>query len=501
MALQGATVVESPMFRNQYIISANRIYNIPETFAENRFETLFVYTEDNLEYSSATRNDNQVAIIGFAVDPLNPSLANHELATKLATAGDSFISLVDGIAGLSGRFVVIAKSANYFVVMPDACALRRIYYTSKHSSPFLITSSPMLYLHATMETPRISTPKQMFIDHPLYKSESIESAWFGEDGVDDRLSKVFPNHYLDVIRGTTERIPGVNVDVARIGAEVLHYAADILRGSILAMCNRYNLIQPVTAGFDSRVLLAASRPVKDKVAYYVFFREGEFHDDVRIPKELAKSLSLNFRVIRTRELEGEFLEEFSREHIVPRILPKTSDIQQHCIENYPEKTVNITGIAAEIVRNFYGYGASAPSLDMLKYFTGYYKRIPYIDKEVEAWYYPAVRFSMESKINLRDLFYWEMRVGNWAAQYPFEQDIAIDEFAPFNNRKLLLSILSVDYKQRIGPSYKFFRELVRIMWPEALLQEINPSANKWKYRVKDSQNIRYAALRLISIFR
>ena len=35
-------------------------------------------------------------------------------------------------------------------------------------------------------------------------------------------------------------------------------------------------------------------------------------------------------------------------------------------------------------------------------------------------------------------------MGNWGTMYQAEQDIAIEEFCPFNNRKLLMILLSVD---------------------------------------------------------
>ena len=131
------------MFRNQYLISSNRINNLPDSFTEHPFESLYIYTEANLEYNSASHHGNQVAIIGFAVDPFNPRLDNQQLATRLALTGNSLESLADGVGDLSGRFVLLAKGANYFVVIPDACALRRVYFASKHSFPLLVTSSPV----------------------------------------------------------------------------------------------------------------------------------------------------------------------------------------------------------------------------------------------------------------------------------------------------------------------------------------------------------------------
>ena len=49
-------------------------------------------------------------------------------------------------------------------------------------------------------------------------------------------------------------------------------------------------------------------------------------------------------------------------------------------------------------------------------------------------------FAKANNISILGLFCWEQRMGQWHALYQYEQDVAIEEFCPFNNKGLLLSI-------------------------------------------------------------
>lgn len=93
---------------------------------------------------------------------------------------------------------------------------------------------------------------------------------------------------------------------------------------------------------------------------------------------------------------------------------------------------------------------------------------------IENWYEKAKHYSEKYKINLFDLFWWEQKIGNWGAHFPFEQDITIEEYAPFNHKNLLLSILRIEKEKRERPHYIFFSKLIGELWPEALNEPFNP---------------------------
>ena len=80
-------------------------------------------------------------------------------------------------------------------------------------------------------------------------------------------------------------------------------------------------------------------------------------------------------------------------------------------------------------------------------------------------------------IDLYDLFYWEHKNANWVAMALSEYDIAFDSLSPFNCRKLIETMLSVDRKYRISIYNKLHNELILKMWPELLRYPINPPEN------------------------
>lgn len=82
-------------------------------------------------------------------------------------------------------------------------------------------------------------------------------------------------------------------------------------------------------------------------------------------------------------------------------------------------------------------------------------------------------------INFDSLFYWEQRIGKWFAMNCLEFDSAWQEvFLPFNCRKLLVDMLSVEDKYKFSPNYVLYERLISELWPEVLTEPINPAIKK-----------------------
>jgi hypothetical protein len=243
---------------------------------------------------------------------------------------------------------------------------------------------------------------------------------------------------------------------------------------------------PVTAGWDSRVLYAASKEVRDKTFYYIH-QLGHLEADNRdiiIPQKLLQKAGLTFNVVMAREpMDPEFKKIFEQNvtHARPH-LAKALGIYQ----NYKlfDGKLNITGNGGEIARSYYYYFLHHKTLDP-KTLTriSKYDDIPYVVKAFDKTLADTADAAKGSGISLFDLLYWEQRMGNWGAMYPAEQDIAIEEFSPFNNRRLLMTMLSVDRKYRMPPSYLLFRKITEVLWPEALEEPVNPE--KLKARIRE----------------
>lgn len=480
------------MYRNQYLAVSSKpkstFLNIDPVCSSG----LHIYASPFLDVSSSQYLGAEVTILGHVIDPMRPTMTNAEIVVYLAQSCASLENVFKEIQALSGRYVVVYKNETCFVAIGDACNLRQMYYCFRDGN-LILTSSPKLFLEYLDDDLRMSESKKKFTELPEYKRQ--ESAWYGDKSFDDRLQKVLPNHYLDIFKKESRRIPFLSSPEFSNEEEVVDYVSSMLAGTYSSLLARYRLLQPLTAGWDTRVLLAASKKVKDEIQFYVFDRRDGRPPpaDTWVSMNLSRALGLRFNMVSPEPLRGPFLEEYKRGHLEPRILPKTRNIQHHYDMHYDKDTVNVNGNAAEVARCFYGHTERAVTLNMLLTFTGYGEKSAFITNELRLWYTEATEWARSQAINLLDLFYWEQRMGNWGALYPFEQDIAIEEISPFNNRSLLYSLLQAKGKRRRGPHYPLFRTLTQHLWADTLLEPINPDQGHIKALLKSSSTTRYWA--------
>lgn len=482
------------MFKNQYIIVSDCVkprFDYEEIRRIN-FDRFHIYAHSSLNVSISSSTEGEIGLIGYIIDPLHPDLSNDSIVKEIAFNCKSIEDCFRMIQGYTGRYVLLIKKINSFIILGDACHLRQIYF-GFDKNKLVVTSSLKFFLDFFRYELQSVAEKSSIINSSLYKK--LEMSWYGDKSIDNRLNKLLPNHYFDVHKKEVKRLPLFPDDNIK-EEDVLSYASSMLKGTYSALSKRYHLIQPLTAGWDSRILLSASKEVKDQIEYYVFGNPNSNIDDVRIPLSLSKSLDLNFKIIDRIPLSEDFLEAYKKEHIVPRVLPKTSNINYHFNCNYKKNTININGNCTEITRCFFGYTQHKITLDMLLVFSGYHNEVPFFKKAIKEWYNNALPFAKHYNISLLDLFYWEQRMGNWGALFPFELDIAMEEISPFNNRSLLLSFLNINPQKRKSPKFSLFKNLIYGLWKETLCEPINPSCNSLLKFVHGNSDILYLSKKI-----
>lgn len=458
------------MFNNQYLICDNNlnVNGLFDNFKIVNFENLRIMYHQNLSCSIGKNNCVTLLVLGFIIDPLNPEHKNEDIINNIMVRCKDIGSFIKEIQNYSGRFVALVKDDTNFYVVTDACALRQAYYTF-HNASVVISSSPKIIFELLQWIPQINKQTFDLINSDDFKK--AENPWWGDTWYDDRVKKVLPNHCLDILNKRTDRLP-LYPSTLNSERDILEYAKAVLSGSLIAANRRHEIIQPLTAGWDTRMLLAASKCLSDKIKYYVFIRNKNDINtpDAVIPQRLAKRLNINFSVVCAKPITQDFLSKFEKEHFYPRILPKTADIQWHYYNNKGKNILNINGNCTAIIRCVYGTHDHI-NLSIIKETVGFNK---FFFPVIENWYKQAKQYSKKYNINLLDLFYWEHRMGNWGAHFPFEQDIAIEEYSPFNHKNLLLSVLRIEKEKRKRPHYIFFSKLIGELWPEALKEPCNP---------------------------
>lgn len=481
------------MFKNQYCILPHTVTPPLQEFNTTHIGDLVIHSHSALPvYISKTKNRYPtIALIGYILNPLAPADGNEKIIDNLAQSCETVTLFFQKIQIFTGRYVLLYHNAQNTTVIGDACHLRQIYYGTIKQT-FLMTSSIKLALHIFNESLQIHAEKMLDIESTSFVNN--ESAWFGDDSFDDRLKKLLPNHYYDVTNNIIGRIPVYPLRTLTAAKSIQAYIIAMLTGTYDALIQRYTLIHPLTAGLDSRLLLAASKKHYKRIQYYVFDYSQGKGADAWVPLKLTRKLGIPFRLHVLKPLHADFVRNFEAEHIFPRILPKTEEIQYHYDQHYAKHVINVNGNPIHIAKCNYGVARSGTTAEQLRKMSGCSRENIYLCKKIDEWVLSAASYARQNNISLRDLFFWENRVGNWGALLPFEQDIAVEEMSPFNNRNLLLAMLQIPPNKRQKPHYIFFKKLIKYLWPQLLSFPINPEPIVHRLKKSIKQHVRNGIL-------
>lgn len=465
-------------FRRQFILGSDYISTFEDWNKLKISEKLYLSSQKDLEVTHVNLKDRSLTLIGFIIDPFRPNDSNFDIVKRIIESSNCFEDILSNSYPYSGRWVMVYNSDSESKVFHDPCGMRQVYYLRDYDNIWCASQPSLLNNVFNVELNNNESIRE-YIESDAFKKN--ENAWFGDETIYREIKKLLPNRYLDLETNDVKRFwqdEEIYSDVDTISKN----ASKILEGSIQAISNRHKLMLAVTAGWDSRVLLAASKNFKNNIFYYVSTMNilKQNHMDIRIPKRLARKLDIDITIAdNLKPLTKELNKMIKRNVTFGRTeLPKSLTIQYH-FENNQDK-INIGGNASEIMRMFYGddhpedldgrYLAEKVGLSSYKY----------IINTLDDWVQDARE--LDNKIDIMDLFYWEQRMGNWGTLYQAEQDIAIEEFCPFNNRKLIMLMLKADKKYRSAPKYILYNKIIENLWDEVLTEPINPLTIKGKVR-------------------
>jgi len=466
------------LFRRQFILGPHFINNLPEWKMVKYDEKYFLTVHPELEVSKATFDKNIFVLIGYIIDPFNPSFSNQEIikniAEKISVTDDMFKCL----DSMCGRFVIIAKINDELIIFNDAGGYRQIYYYSDENNNLWCGSQPSIIAE------QFKFEKDRDITNDLIKIPLIEdeiSRWFpGNITLYKDIYHLTPNHYLELNSGEakrywpTQKLKPISIE------EAVESSSKILQGAFKGASLRYNLGLAVTAGYDSRVLLAACRMVKDKISFFTHTHNDldENGIDIQIPKKLLQKIGQKHNLFRhSNEIDDDFKTIFNRNVTGAKesALRNAYAFYNYFIKIGKEMVVTY-GEAGGLGKSYYRLPSFFPVNEKaLATLTG--MRGSRIAEQAFGEWWKSAKKAADCGMKMTDLLYWEMRLGNWSTFAISSYDIVFESFLPFNCRKIMQCFISVDKKYRLPPNYTHVY-LVKNMWPELLELPINPPSGK-----------------------
>jgi hypothetical protein len=466
-------------FCHQFLLGPECIDTLPDWKIVRVSESLILTAHPELSIEQVTGGCKSITLIGYILDPRDPQKDNVGILQSLLAEFSTLEQLISATACLGGRWVIIAGDADQTILFNDALGLRQVFYTvPDYLEGLWIMSQPGIL--AWLKNLNVDAAALDFINsdevrnHPEYR-------WPGTATAFNEILHLLPNHCLNLTTGKCSRYWPTSPIEARGLDEGADEAIAILQGLMAAASNRFDLVLGMTAGYDSRIVLAASRNFLDNLSGITVRQRGmtDSHQDLVIAARLLGRLGLRHKIVKalpsmsdafsTRFKENVFL---AHDHYGP-----DAEALLNC---YDRQKVVVTGSGAEVTREPFRKRIdankkhyTAQDLSQLQWMGSNHFAIQSFQQWLDGRGEPY-------NIHLLDLFSWEQSHGNWLAGTQMEFDIAWrDIFTPFNCRELLVCLLSVDECYRSAPDYTVFKLLIEKMWPELMREPINPqNSNK-----------------------
>ena len=422
----------------------------------------------DLKTTVAEQQESKAILLGYFIDPYQPELNDEDILKRFVGTSESLNDICTGLETLTGRFVLIVKSRANLWMFHDPCALRQVNYCFDKDGAMWCASQP----ETLAEQLGFKYDEEMVSYRNMLAFRSgREEFWIINDRTPYREIKyLLPNHYLDLQNGTVHRYwPGTGCIGSLSVEESINLCRPILQNSIEAASKRFDLKMGISAGCDSRRSLAAAKDVNSKIYFFTHTPTAFKEVDMEIPALLLPKLGIKHHKIELGEMDNEFRKYY--ESSVAWAREKHGRIAYSALKHFGTEATVLNSNISEISQVYYWLPKSRINGEGLAVATGL--NHPLAINEFDKWLEGAKPVCEGAKMNILVLFDLELR-SRWIAAAISEYDIAYETFNPYNNRRLLQLELSVNERFRKGRRLDFHIKQIRNMWPEVLMEPINP---------------------------
>ncbi|HQR51697.1 MAG TPA: hypothetical protein PLZ79_00375 [Burkholderiales bacterium] len=366
------------------------------------------------------------------------------------------------VYSFGGRFAVILAEGSHRRVYLDPCgSLSAVYCT--HQRVIASTSNLIPYDSRTRDRLELA----LAIGIP-YTEGMYPFAMTSRHGVE----RLLPNHFLDLgewqaVRHWPREPLAETPDVDKAVAEI----AVIVKRQIAAIATAVPSYLPLTAGLDSRMLLACARRVADRLELFTrAIDDRNATVDCDTARRIARRFNLKHLTLPMVEATDRDLEEW-----MFRIAYSTSEIRgRQCATMYkqlPGGHAVIGGQAGEIARGYYWCEGDTEASVITPERLIDICICPRDDEPLaraRAW---LDSLPTNNALRILDFFFVEQDMGGWAGILPYAECDPGFPIFPLCHRRVVEHMLTLPLSYR--QSGRLARDIIEREWPELLEWPIN----------------------------
>ena len=459
--------------RRQFLIGPRHLPARASWRTEKVGHGLFAHIGPDLDFTALHAASASLYLFGLMIHCHKPHLSDTEILQHLAADPDPAV-ISERTMPLGGRWALLVVQQGRHWIINDAFGMRSVVFTNHRVAEAWYASDPLLIAETLDLLP--NSEAQNYITSRLNLRPFI---WFPAAAtLFEEVEQLLPNHRLDGQTRKQERFFPTRSLPTRAAADVAPELGRMLGNIVGGICDRYPAALALTAGLDSRTILAASRASVDKLRFYTVSDRARRADPVDImsdpdvagARRLAQSLGLHHEVVHSSRAAPTGVWSTLVEHTATpnRFSDEWIAALRECD---PPLQVSINGGISEAIRGRYYPITSklaATGGDLAHLFATGPGR-DFARSSLEPWFNDAVQLCRDTNYQLLDLYYWELWMGRWLSQLLLEQDLVIETVHPFNCREIIATGLAVDWKSRSAPAGSLLhKRIIELMWPECL---------------------------------
>ncbi|MBX3144805.1 MAG: hypothetical protein KF813_13675 [Trueperaceae bacterium] len=424
---------------------------------------------------TATSDDLSLTLLGYILDPNDPNATDADVVQDLAERVSAGADLFKSLGTLAGRYLLLlARPGHAPLLVGDAAGTLTVFHCRVDGETWCAATADLLAdEHGLQPDPEAAA----YISQR--KAQVEEFAWPVDTTLYSEVRRLLPNHYLDLASGSVHRYWPVEPLAQRSVQDVARSAAVRMQAVMAAGARRFDLVVGVSAGLDSRLMLASTAGSLERIEFYSGLSKtrGPNHPDLAIPRRMLAGTGAKHHVIpNDGVVDASFADVFNAS--LPLGHPHRVAGLSKQLEYFKLTRVATLGNVSENARSKYLQRKykQLPPAGLTAEYCGYLEQMegPFEVRAYARWLEGAPDVPGYDK---RDLLFWESRTGSWFASNISEFVIAWQEvFLPYNCRALLTDLMSAPLESRVIPVTRLYLAVANELWPALTRFDVNPKS-------------------------